>query len=287
MGQKFHPEGSGWSGVERGIWQGGVCCSFVVTICGSVDTTRGAWYGQGMFSINDKETKQLERDLGRLRDRAFPFATLSTLNQTAFSAQRGYKKEIRKDLVTRNKFTEQSIRVNTAKGLNIRRQMSVVGSTAPYMEDQEFGGVKATRGSQGVPIPSLFASGEGRGSQKAKRLPRKPNKLRNISLKHKRTKSKNRKQANLIKIKTAIATGNRTIFLDFGGRSKGIYRVVGGRKGATSGARLEMLWGMERTSVRIPKQPLLRPAYLKASRQMGRVYRSSLRYQIRKFQLFK
>ena len=235
----------------------------------------------------DKETKQLEKELGILRDRAFPFATKETLNRTAFIAQKRYKREIKKELVTRNKFTEQSIRVEQAKGLNIRNQMSIVGSVAHYLETVEFGGIKTPRGRTGVPIASSYSSGEGRGAQPRKRLPRKPNKMRNIRLKHKKQKAKSKRQATLIKIKNAVNTGNRTIYLDLPGRGEGIYKVVGGRKGATKGARLEMLWGMSETSVVIPKQPLLKPAYDHAVRLMPRVYRDSLRFQIKKSMLFR
>ena len=244
-----------------------------------------------MFFMADKETKQLEKELGILRDRAFPFATKETLNRTAFIAQKRYKREIKKDLVTRNKFTEQSIRVEQAKGLNVRNQMSIVGSTADYMEDQEFGGIKTSRGKEGVPIATAYSSGEGRGAQPRKRLPRKPNNLRNINMKHKRRKAKHRKQALLFKVQDAVTSGNRMIYHNFSNGRQGILKVVGGRKGFKrgwpTGARLEMLWDLSKTTVVVPKEPMLKPAFDHAIRMTPRVYRDSLRFQINKHMLFK
>jgi len=240
-----------------------------------------------MFSIDDKETKRLEKELGVLRDRAFPFATKETLNRTAFVAQKMYRRNIQRKLTTRNKYTEQSIRVEMAKGLSIRNQMSVVGSIADYMEDQEFSGIKSKTGKHGVAITTSFASGEGRGAQPRKRLAKKKNKMRNIRLTKTRSRAKNKKQAIVLKIKQAINTGNRTIFHDFGNGSRGILRVVGGRKGHTKGARLEMIQDMSKRTVTIPKTPLLKPAYEKATLMMPRIYRDSLRFQIKRYNILK
>lgn len=244
-----------------------------------------------MFSIDDKETKRLENELGILRERALPFATKETLNRVAFLTQKKYQKEIKKELILRNKFTERSIRVEQAKGLNIRNQMSIVGSVAPYMGDQEFGGIKTTTGRKGVPIPTSYSAGLGRGAQPRTKLPRKPNKLRNISMKHKRRKAKNRKQALLFKVQDAVESGNRFVFHNFGNGSQGIFKVIGGRrgfkKGWPAGARLEMIHDLSRMSVSIPKEPMLQPAYLGASVQLPRIYRDSLLYQIKRNNLFK
>jgi len=240
-----------------------------------------------MFSIDDKETKELEDWLDTLRDKAFPFATKNTLNKTAFVAQKMYRRNIQRKLTTRNKYTEQSIRVKQAKGLNIRNQMSIVGSIADYMEDQEFSGIKSKTGKHGVAITTSFASGEGRGAQPRKKLAKQKNKLRNIRLTKTRSRAKNKKQAIIIKVKQAVNTGNRTIFHDFGNGSRGIMRVVGGRKGHTKGARLEMIQDMSKKTISIPKTPLLKPAYEKASRMLPRIYRDSLRFQIKRHRLFK
>jgi len=244
-----------------------------------------------MFRIDDKETKRLEKHLGVLKDRAFPFATKETLNRTAFVAQKMYKRNIQRKLITRNKYTEQSIRVEMAKGLNIRNQMSVVGSTADYMEDQEFSGTKRKTGKHGVAITTSFASGEGRGAQPRKRLAKKKNKMRNIKLKNKKRVAKTAKQALLFKVQDAVTSGNRTIFHRFTNSRQGILRVVGGRKGFKrgwpKGAKLEMIQDLSKATVFIPKTPLLKPAYEKATKQMPRIYRDSLRYQIKKHNILK
>ena len=64
-----------------------------------------------MFQINDDDVKQLESDLKTFARRALPFATKATVNGAAFNAQREAKQNVREDMLTRNRFTEQSIRV--------------------------------------------------------------------------------------------------------------------------------------------------------------------------------
>ena len=155
--------------------------------------------------------KRLEDDLLRFKKKAYPFATKDTLNRAAFFAQDAARKIIDKKMIERNKFTRQSIRVNKATGLNIPRQHAIVGSTASYMEDQEFGGIKRTGGKEGVALSTSWSAGQGLNTQPRTRLARKPNKLRNIILKKRRRKGANRKQSNLIAIKQAASSGSKYV----------------------------------------------------------------------------
>ncbi len=244
-----------------------------------------------MFKIDDKDIKRLESDLKTFKRRALPFATKNTLNQAAFLTQFHSKRKIRRGLTLRNKYTEQSIRVEQAKTLNIRRQFAVVGSIAPYMEDQEFGGIKRKRGSEGVPIATAFSAGEGRANKRSK-MPRKPNKLQNIKLRRKHKRKMTNKQALIVKVSQAVNSGNRYIFHDFqGGKKKGIFKVVGGRKGIKRGwpgnARIEMVWDMSEPSVSIPKNPWLAPSVAKVEKRLPQIYRKSLEFQIKKHNILR
>lgn len=243
-----------------------------------------------MFSIDDRETQRLEKQLKTFKKRALPFATKETLNRAAFNAQKGYKREAQKDLTLRNKFTLQSIRVEQAKGLNVRQQISIVGSTAPYMEDQEFGGHKTRKSREGVSIATSYSAGQGDDTRPRTKLPRKPNKLENIKLKTKKRTPKNNKQSLVFKVQDAVESGNRAIYHKFNNGTKGIFRVVGGRKkfkrGWPVGAKIKMVWDMTRPSVRIPKEPMLKPAHKKAASMLPRFYRDSLRFQIKRHNIF-
>ena len=135
-----------------------------------------------MFGINDRDIRRLERTLGEMSSRAIPYATRNTLNQNAFAVRAEYQKNIRDDLINRNKFTERSVRVEQTRSLNIATQRVTVGSIAPYMDEQEFGGTKTAKGKTGVPLATSYSAGQSEGSEPRTRLPRKPNKLQNINL---------------------------------------------------------------------------------------------------------
>lgn len=255
-----------------------VCCAF-----GDV------WYCWAMFNIDNKSIKRLEADLKAFAHRALPFATKSTLNMAAFDAQKEARATVSAKMVERNKFTRQSIRVDQAKTLNVRRQESAVGSIAEYMADQEFGGVKASKGKHGVAIATSFSAGQ-QGQRPRTRLPRKPNKLANIRLKRGKRTPANKRQRTLFAVQDAVSSGNRTVFLDLG-RTKGIFRVVGGRKGFKrgwpKGARLKMLHDMSNKSVRIPRNPWLAPATKRTEKKIPGFYRKAIIFQLKRKGLFR
>jgi hypothetical protein len=169
--------------------------------------------------------------------------------------------------------------------------MAFTGSTEGYMEDQEFGGTKSKGGKKGVPIPTSYASGEGENAQPRRRLPRKPNTLRNIRLQGNKKKRipKHDNQALLFKVQDAVESGKRMIYHDFGGRD-GILRVLGGRKGFKrgwpKGAQLKMVHDMTEDSVAIPSKPWLAPAVVKTEKFIFNIYSDSLIFQLKKHNLF-
>lgn len=234
-----------------------------------------------MFEINDKQIKKLESDLKTFASQSLPFATRKTLNDAAFQTQRIAKADIERSMVLRNRFTLQSIRVDQARGLSIRQQAAIVGSTADYMADQEFGATETARGSQGVAIPTSYSAGQAENAQPRTRLPRKPNKLQNIRLKNRGSGSMTRKQRNLIAIQGAAESGNKFVFLNLG-RTKGIFRVVGGKRKP----KIKMVYDLSRKSVRIPANPWLRPSYNEAARMVPAFYADALRFQLKRRGLF-
>ena len=247
------------------------------------------WYCWAMFIIDNKSIKRLEADLKAFANQALPFATKQTLNRAAFDAQKEARSIISNKMIERNRFTRQSIRVDQAKTLNMRRQESAVGSIADYMADQEFGGVKASRGKHGVAIATSYSAGQ-QGQQPRTRLPRKPNKLANIRLRQGKRTPANKRQRTLFAIQDAVTSGNRVIFLDLG-KTKGIFRVVGGRKkfkrGGPKGARLKMLHDMSDRTVRIPRNPWLAPATKRTVKKIPGFYRDAIVFQLKRKGLFR
>lgn len=234
-----------------------------------------------MFRINDRDIKNLENDLKTFANKAVPFATRKTLNDAAFATQKIARADMQDGLVLRNKFTVQSIQVEQARTLNVRRQASVIGSTADYMETQEFGGVKSKNGSEGVRIATSYSAGQSENSRPRMRLPRKPNKIQNIKLTKGRRRGTGLKQRNLIAIKQASETGRKYVFLDLNKR-KGIFKVVGGKRKP----KIKMIHDMTKPSVAIPKRPWLAPSYNEAARMLPAFYADALRFQLRRRGLF-
>lgn len=235
-----------------------------------------------MLKIDDSEIKQMESDLKTFAERAFPFATKNTLNRSAFEGQKIARRNIDAKMTQRNKFSKQSVQVEQSRTLNVARQSSSMGSIADYMKDQEFGKIIKKSGKKGVPIATSYAAGQSEGAQPRTRLPRKANTLAAIQLRNKRTRSKTRRQRNLIVIKEAAQSGRKYIFLDLG-RSKGIFKVVGGKRRP----KIKMVWSMREQSVVVPRNPWLKPAADKVQKLMPEFYRDALKFQLKRQGLFK
>ena len=232
--------------------------------------------------VDMRDVDRLERDLKFFAKRAFPFATKAHVNSAAFDARSNWREEIGDEFVERNKFTRNSIRVQTAKGLNPSTQEAVVGSIAPYMDDQEFGGVKRKKGKKGVDLTTSYASGEGRGAKPRTRLARAANAMKNINLRKRRTKAKGRAQRNLAVVRAASESSNKHVYLDTG-RKQGIYRIVG--KGAN--AEPQMVHDLTEDSVLIKSKPTMRPAVDKTTRRLPEIYRDAILFQLRRLGIFK
>lgn len=236
-----------------------------------------------MFSIQDDQIKKLERDLKTFANQALPYATRKTLNDTAFQAQKIARADIRRKMITRNNFTMQSIRVNQARSPDVKRQSASVGSTADYMEDQEFGATKVKRGKEGVAIPTAWSAGQGENAQPRTRLPRKPNRMASIQLqKRRKLKGSNRKQQNFVAVKQAAQSGRKYLFMDLG-RRKGIFKVTGTQRRP----KVKMVHDMTKPSVVIPKNPWLKPAFDESVGMLPAFYADALRFQLRRRGLFR
>ena len=233
-----------------------------------------------MFKIDDRDIKRLEKDLKTFAKRAYPFATRNTVNSAAFESQKIGRGNIQKNMINRNRFTVQSVRVNKAGTLNVSRQVAAVGSTEDYMERQEFGGTKSSSGKHGVAIATSYAAGQ-EGAKPRTKLPRKANKLQNIRLK-KRQSARSRRLQNLLAIKKAATSGQKYVFLDLG-KTKGIFKIVGGKRNP----KIKMVHDISRKNVKIKPDPWLKPAFDQAIQLMPEIYTKSLIFQLKKQNLFR
>ena len=233
-----------------------------------------------MISANLDQITDLEHELGTFARQAIPFAIRNTLNAGAFHAQKLARGSIEEDFINRNKHAVKSVLVVKARGLNMRNMMAVMGSTADYMETQEFGGKKQKTGKHGVAIPTSYSAGLGMKAKPRTKLPRKPNKLRNIRL-DRRSLRMSRAQRAAATVEAAVEAGDKFIFLDLG-EAKGIYRIEGRRNPV-----IRMVYDVSRPAVDIPAAPWLGPSLEATRGAMPAIHIKSLEFQLRRLGLFR
>jgi hypothetical protein len=243
-------------------------------------------YTPSMFSISmDKRPlEQLENDLDRFGKQALPYAIRNTLNQAAYQTAEEAKENIGRRFIERNQYTRRSVRYKKTFSRRIDQMESAAGSIQPYMAQQESGFTEQKSGKHGVPIPSSAAAGQMGARLRTRKLQRK-NWMSAINLPAVRVRGKGRTVAA---VRAAVETGQRVVFLDSRsdhfGRPTGLYRVVGGKNGGhgwPKGAKLQMIYSLERSSVRIRPHAWLQPATEKVSKDLGKIYRDALIRQIR------
>lgn len=218
-----------------------------------------------MFGIQTSDIRNLERQLNTLERQSMPYVTRRALNDTAFDAMNVIKANINANMVTRNTWTERSIRVEKSGRGAISSQKAIVGSTADYMEDQEFGGTK-----QGQSIPTSYSAGQSGNSRT--RVPRKANRITNISLATRyAARGTSNKQRNFL----AVRSREKFIYMDLG-HCRGIFRVTGSKKTP----KINMVQDLTRSSTPIPKNPTIGPGFEEALTRLPAYYADALRFQL-------
>jgi len=207
-----------------------------------------------MFNLDTTNIDKFQRELKFFGRNIYPKSQGSALNKAAYETQQRYKMAVRRKFTLRNQHTERSIRYQKVKGLNPRSQHAVVGSTADYMLDQEFGTTIKKTGKHGVSIPTTVASGEGEGARPRRKVVRRPLRRGSIRLENKRLRAKSKRQFIVAAVRATAAKGGRNKFvylpLD---KHPGIYQVLGGK----SKPRIRLLHDLSKPSVVIhARRPL-------------------------------
>lgn len=244
-----------------------------------------------MIAVDMSRIKDLEEDLKRFSNKAVPIANQFAINAGAFKTREASQKVIKSRMTTRNQFTVRSVLVEKSKRtLNIKQQESVVGSVAPYMETQEFGGKTSAGGAHQAVIPTGWSAGQ-EGQRPRTRVPRRANKLANIRLGTKiRAGTRSRKQDAFLRGLLAAREGQKFVAIDdSGGSSTAIYRVWGRakRRGQFTRIKLKMVWSMRRSPARIPATPWLAPGVAEVVPKMPGIYAEALEFQVKRMKMFR
>jgi len=237
-----------------------------------------------LMLIDDADVIKFERELRETARHLMPKATASALNKAVSNAQYEIRKHLGKRMVLRNKWTQGSIQTNHAYGRNMALQAAEVGSAMDYMRQQEEGVALTSTGKHGYPVPTGYAGGQ-MGKRPRTKLVRKPMKMANIALRSHKSAGRTDKQRNVRSAQEAVRTGQRFVFLSYP-RRKGIFKIVGGRKGTKrgwpKGAKLRLVWEMSRRVRRVPKNEWLEPQVKKTIDMLPGFYVHAILEQLAK-----
>lgn len=224
------------------------------------------------LEVDLKDVEDLIDDLRTFKKSALPFAGRDALNTTVFQGRRIWIQKIEAKFVIRNRFTVRQVRVVKAKGSNVDAMESTLGSTAPYMRIQEFGGtIRGTRKSK--PIPTSVAAGQAMGTRPRTKVVRRPMRQASIRL-GRRVRTGSRRQRNAIAIRQAVTTGRKFALLEFE-RGQGIARITGRKR-----IRVRLIWDLSRRSVRVPPHPTLQPTLDVLEPMLPAIHRAAIIKQL-------
>jgi hypothetical protein len=230
--------------------------------------------------VDTSDFKKLHRDLQTFAKRAFPYAVRNALTGCAFEARKVWQMEIRSTFTNRNAFTERSIRVEKATGVDVRGMKAVVGSVAPYMGDQEHGAVIRGKGKHKA-IPGPAAAGLKPGGQRTK-VVRPQFRLGAINVNHPSLARYGRRRQNAVVLAIAIRKGERFALLNRAtSRGRGLFEV----KGLKRKAKVKLLYNVSKGSVRVKPEPTMRRAVLRSKGTFERITATAMIQQLKRYRV--
>jgi hypothetical protein len=230
------------------------------------------------ITVDTRDFEKLHAELEKFRKTALPYAQRDALNGCAFELRKQWQTEIKGAFVIRSPFTERSIRVEKATGLDTRSMKSVTGSVASYMGDQEEGATVHGSGAH-KPIPGAYAGGGKPGGGVRPAVVRSAFRLHGISVQHFDRKGYGRRRQNAVAIAVAIRKGERFALLNRArGGGKGIFEVRGLKRRAS----VKLVWDFSRGSVRIKPEPTMHRAAAVCAPRFQRITENALLTQLKR-----
>jgi len=215
--------------------------------------------------------REMQKDLRICATDAIPYASRDALNSTAFEARKTWQGEMAKTFTLRNQFTQRSVRVEKVSHAtkDINRMQAVIGSVAPYLDEQEEGATMLGDGGHSYPTPVRT---------NPKRPVTRRNWQPNIKLWGGRPKFGSPKQRNAINISRAMRAGGQMVI-----PLQTRYGTVLARTMPTGETvKLKILWNLTRTSVRVSPHKTLEPTMQEVERLMPRAMIKAIVFQMRR-----
>jgi len=229
-----------------------------------------------MITVELKGDKRMVVDLAKMRAKVVPFAIKNALNTAAFETRTIWQREIKSAFITRNNYTERSVRVEQASPTKL---VAKVGSVADYMDEQEEGATIRGSGKHKA-IPTSAAAGQAGGGKRTK-LVRGRFYLGAIQVAHPAL-SGGRRQQNAIAIAVARKQGKNVVLLN---RPKGGKALFLMGKGTKRKLKTRMLWDVSRGSVRVKPEPTLERSIAKVKPKLEHMMAASMQQQMQRFSI--
>jgi hypothetical protein len=234
-----------------------------------------------MIHIELKGLNRLKRDVELFSKRAVPHAVRETLNGCAFALQKEWRGEVRQSFTLRNKYTERSIQVDRARGIDTRAMQARTGSIAHYMDEQEEGAI-VRGGGKHKPIPGPAAAGQAPGGKRTRTV-RQGLRLSAITVSHSPLARYGKRRQNAIALAIARRKGERFALLNRSkGGGRGLFEVRGGRRTL----RTRLLYDVSRGSVRVPAEPTLQRSIRKSQRAFEQAQYLAVLRQLKRHKVF-
>jgi len=233
------------------------------------------------ITIDTRDFGKLHDELEKFRKTALPYAQRNALNDCAFELRKQWQSEIKRAFVIRSPFTERSIRVDKATGLDTRTMKSVTGSVASYMGDQEEGATVHGRGKHKA-IPAPAAGGGAPGSNQRPGLVRARYRVSAIQVGHPSLAKYGRRRQNAVVMAIAIRKGERFAILNRIKGGKGIFEV----RGLKRSGKTKLIWDLSRSTVKVKPAPTMHRAAVICAPRFQKLTENALLNQLKRAKVF-
>ncbi len=227
----------------------------------------------------DADITQLNRyqtQIAQASSRGIPIAVQQTVNNTARNAWRSGRKNTDSEFKNRNTWTKRSQTYQTTKELDIDSMVSVAGSSAGYLAEQETGFTRTSTGKAGVWVPTADAAGQ--TGDRTKPILRRFRKGRMRLRRKVKKQPTSAAQARLFKMHDAVQ-GNGLMWGKLGS-TEGMWHLTGSSDGGRlilTGVRL--LYSANKQSISTRAHEWHEPAVRTSVGKMGDEYHRALKRQ--------
>jgi hypothetical protein len=234
-------------------------------------------------TVDTKDYDKLHRELEKFKKTALPYAQRQALNDCAFELRKEWQVQIRRAFTIRSPFTERSIRVEKATGLDTRSMKAVTGSVALFMGDQEEGATIHGKAKHKA-IPGPAAGGQAPGSGVRTGLIRARYRVGAITVGHPSLAKFGRRRQNAVVMAIAIRKSERFALLNRTKGGKGLFEVRGLKRGGREhgGGKTKLIWDLSKSSVKVKPTPTMHHAAYVCAPRFQRLTEGALLAQLKR-----